>query len=514
MKLINTISMLALGSLLVACSQEPDTRFDESMKFPGAGASVGLTLEPCETTVDEKPVPAQCGVLLVPESRSDPQSRLIPLPVLRVASTSSTPLEPVFRLGGGPGMSNIYDGATPEMLKHHDYVRIGYRGADGATRMDCPGIGTAMTQSAHIFAPASLKGIEDAVYSCLKGFEDEGFNLNAYTILEVIKDLELARQELGYDRVNLYSGSFGTRLALLWAHLYPDSIHRSVIIAPNPPGRMIWSPGIVDTKIRQYADLCAEDAYCSSQTDDLGETIRTALRNLPDSWYGVPIDEGRVRAGLFNMLYQTDMAAMGFDALFSAAEGDYAGVAAMSFSFNFMFRNALIWGDSAMKNATADNRPQYAIEDYNPPGSIMGTPMSQLGDAFYKGVERLGVAMVPEKIQGPQTSNVATLVMSGDLDIATPNEYAVSDIMPHLPNGTLITMRHAGHQDLVPGERETYYHFLATGEVDLSLIGERPISFKPMVGVALLVKAALGAIAALVLALLYILMRITRRLRG
>lgn len=167
-----------------------------------------------------------------------------------------------------------------------------------------------------------------------------------------------------------------------------------------------------------------------------------------------------------------------------------------------------------MKNATTDNRPQWAIADFNPPGSIMGTPMNELGDAFYKGVERLGVIMVPEDVQGPQTSTVATLVLAGNLDIATPIEHAVSDIMPHLPNGTLVTLRHAGHQDLVPGEREIYYHFLATGEVDRSLISERPISFKPMIGVALLVKGALGIIAVLALLFLYIVLRITRRLRG
>lgn len=514
MTITRALSLLTLTALLAACSEEPDLRFEASKTFPGNTASIGLTLEPCLTTVNEEPTPAECGVLLVPENRSDPDSRLIPLPVLRVPSTSANPQSPVFRLGGGPGVTNIYDAATPEMLKTHDYVRIGYRGADGVTRMDCPGVDEAMTAPRHIFEPAAKKALEDALYACLKGYEDAGFDLDGYTILEVIADMELARREMGYTQVNLHSGSYGTRLALLWAHLHPDSVHRSVIVAPNPPGRMGWTPQIVDLKIRQYSDLCALDEYCSSRTDDLSETVRTTLQNLPDSWYGVPIDEARVRVGLFNMLYQTDMAAMGFDALFSAEEGDYSGVAAFSMVFNFLFSDALIWGDSALKSLTADNRPAYVIEDFNPPGTIMGTPMSELGEAFRKVVERLDVKMVPEEFQGPQTSDVATIVMSGNLDIATPREYAVTEIMPYLPNGTLVPMQHAGHQDLVPGERELYYHFLATGEVDMSLISDRPISFKPMIGVALAVKLALGAAVLLGLLILYVLMRITRRLRG
>ena len=512
MKSGRALSTLLAVCALSACSGEPDLRFEAAQSFPAAGAQAGLSLEPCEEIVEGETYAAECGVLLVPENRSRPNSRLIPLPVLRIPSTGSNPQEPVFRLNGGPGVSNIDGSVYPALLANHDVVRIGYRGADGATRLDCPGVGVAMTEPRRVFNPEGKGLVEEALYSCLKGDEERGFDLDGYTILEVVRDLESARQELGYDRVNLYSGSYGTRLALLYAHLYPESIHRSVLNGANPPGRMNWTPEIVDLKISQYADLCAKDAYCSSRTDDLSETIRATLGNLPDSWYGVPIDRGRVRVGLFNLLYQTDMAAMGFDAIFSAAEGDNAGVAALSVAYNFLFKDALIWGDSALKYETADNRPRYAIADFNPPGSVMGTPMSELGEAF-RAVERLGVQAVPDTYQGPQTSDVPTLILSGDLDIATPLENTRDDILPHLPNGTQVIMRHGGHQDLFPGEQEFYGHFLTTGEIDLSLLGERPISFKPAMGIALIVKLGVGAAAGLVLLLTVLFTRLVRRWR-
>lgn len=418
---------------LASCSEEPDLRFDAAKTFPTDGAITGLTLGPCETVVEGEPHPAECGVLLVPENRSNSDSRLIPLPVLRIRGTGSTIQAPVFMLGGGPGVANISDTARAAMLEKHDYVRVGYRGADGATRLDCPGVGDAMTKPRYIFERSAKDEIEDALYSCLKEFEGAGFDLDGYNILEVVKDVELARREMGYGQVNLYSGSYGTRLALLYAHLYPDSIHRSVLSGANPPGRMNWTPEIVDLKIGQYAQLCAEDTYCASRTDDLSETIRTTLKDLPDSWLGVPIDPDRVRVGLFNLLYQTDMAAMGFDAVFSAAEGDYAGVAALSVAYNYLFKDALIWGDSALKNSTVDNRPEFTIADFNPPGSVIGTPMNELGEAFHKAVERLDIEMVPDTFQGPQTSAVVTLILSGDLDIATPMENTTNDILPYLP---------------------------------------------------------------------------------
>ncbi|MCP4605405.1 MAG: alpha/beta fold hydrolase [Proteobacteria bacterium] len=511
MRFDRTYSILLVVCALAACSKDPDPRFEAANDFPAPNAKAGLTLGSCESDVEGETYPAECGVLLVPENRSKPDSRLIPLPVLRIPSSGSNPGEPVFRLGGGPGVSNIFDSARAALLANHDYVRVGYRGADGATRLDCQGVGAAITKPRRIFEPEAKIQFEDALYSCLKGYEARGFDLDGYTILEVVRDLESARRELGYDRVNLHSGSYGTRLALLYAHLYPESINRSVLSGANPPGCMNWKPEIVDLKIGQYAKLCAQDSYCSSRTDDLSETIRTALRDMPDTWLGVPIDRDRVRVGLFNLLYQTDMAAMGFDALFSATEGDFAGVAALSLAYNFLFKDALIWGDSAMKSGTADNRPQYAIADFNPPGSIMGTPMSELGEAAYRALKRLKVQMIPENLQGPQTSDVPTLILSSDLDIATPLENSENEILPHLPNGTHVVLRHGGHQDLIPGERAFYTHFLATGEVDLSLLKERPINFKPSMSVVLMVKVGLGTMVGIGLLLAFLLQRLARR---
>src|SRR5215213_185120 len=59
---------------------------------PGAGAVTvpegaragELILEPCEYAGENGSYPADCGTLVVPESRADPESRLIALPVTRI----------------------------------------------------------------------------------------------------------------------------------------------------------------------------------------------------------------------------------------------------------------------------------------------------------------------------------------------------------------------------------------------------------------------------------------------
>src|SRR5437667_8117517 len=52
---------------------------------------------------------AEIGRLLVPERRSNPDSRLIELAFVRVKSTAQQPGPPLVYLAGGPGLSGIDD---------------------------------------------------------------------------------------------------------------------------------------------------------------------------------------------------------------------------------------------------------------------------------------------------------------------------------------------------------------------------------------------------------------------
>ena len=65
---------------------------------------------------------------------------------------------------------------------------------------------------------------------------------------------------LGYERVNLLSGSYGTRVAMIYSWMYPDSLHHSAMIAVNTPGHFAWEPDVVDALIAYDAQLCAEDS--------------------------------------------------------------------------------------------------------------------------------------------------------------------------------------------------------------------------------------------------------------
>jgi len=75
---------------------------DASVSVPNGAQAGDLTLESCTYATEDGSYAADCGTLVVPENRANPQSQLIALPVTRIHAKSDHPAEPIFRLEGGP----------------------------------------------------------------------------------------------------------------------------------------------------------------------------------------------------------------------------------------------------------------------------------------------------------------------------------------------------------------------------------------------------------------------------
>ena len=259
----------------------------------------------------------QCGTLFVRENRNNPKSRLIDLPVKVFKSFNSNPEEPIFYFSGGPGGSNLTHWPFDEILETRDVVLVGYRGVDGSSRLNCPGMfssdgGPRMFDSDAI-AKSRLK-----LKGCVEELEAKGFDLAGYTMMEVIEDIETARRALGYPRIDLLSASYGTRLAQIYAYKYPEIIHRSILVAVNPPGHFVWEPETIDSQIQYYSELCKKDPYCNSRTSDLARTFKNVIHNMPEKWLFFSIDPDKVRMGAFIGLYHRGSAATVIDMILSA----------------------------------------------------------------------------------------------------------------------------------------------------------------------------------------------------
>jgi pimeloyl-ACP methyl ester carboxylesterase len=203
------IALLVLG--LAYLRFAPDS---SSVSVPEGAKAGDLILEPCDYPTENGTHPADCGTLVVPEKRGDPQSRLIALPVTRLQAKSDQPREPIFVLQGGPGATNMTFDRASRYADEHDVVLVGYRGVDGSVRLNCPEVESALRHNTDLLSEQTSHVYADAYRSCADRLTAEGFDLGSYGITAQVDDMEAARVALGYDRIDLLSESAGTRTAI------------------------------------------------------------------------------------------------------------------------------------------------------------------------------------------------------------------------------------------------------------------------------------------------------------
>jgi pimeloyl-ACP methyl ester carboxylesterase len=486
-----------IGLLLAACAPARLGSVVPARAEPG-----NLTLEACAYEIQGTAFAADCGTLVVPENRADPATRLISVPVIRVHAATDQPGEPIFFLNGGPGQSNMTFQPPLGLLDKHDFVLVGYRGVDGSVRLDCPEYGRALQRSGgDLLSDSARASRNEAAGQCAERLQAAGVDLAGYTIPEVIADVEMARKALGYERIHLLSESYGTRVAQLYAYLHPDLIYRSAMVAVNPPGRFVWEPEMIDEQLQNYARLCAQDEACRARSEDLTETMRQVIANMPERWLGVPIDPGKVKTMTFMGLSDRVNAADLFDAYQAAAEGDASGLALMSLGWDVMAPSLLVWGDVLAKAGTADYDParDYAA-DMNPPGSILGSPGSLL---YFDSMASWPITPIPAELRRVQPSDVESLLISGSVDFYTPAQYTTDELLPALRHGQQVIVAEAGHTGELFGlqaaaTERLLTSFYDTGIADTSLFTYVPMDFRVQVGFTRLAKA-LAAISGLLI---------------
>jgi pimeloyl-ACP methyl ester carboxylesterase len=477
---------------------------------PGDWAS-----KPATFKVRRVAYPADVGTLVVPENRSKPSSRLIALPVIRVRSRNPQPSEPIFWLGGGPGASNLKFKIPEWLLADHDVVLVGYRGVDGSSVLDCPEISRAFRgKGGDLLGPESSANITRAIAQAGQRLQAAGVDLEGYTIPEVVHDLDTARAALGYGPIDLLSASYGTRIAQIYAYLYPASLHRSAMIGVNPPGHFVWEPETIDAQLRYYSALWAQDPQRAARTANLAETMRKVIHHMPRRWLLWPIDAGKVRLMTFAMLFHRGPAAVVFDAYVAAERGDSSGLWLMSVACDFLFPKMLTWGHLLAQGASADYDPSrdYARE-LDPPDAILGSPMAlaiwgAAGTAW-------PVKLIPPELRRAQPTDVPTLLVSGSIDFSTPAEYATEELLPCLKNGRQVVLREFGHvSDVFTLRPEAIERLLVsffdTGEADDSLFTYVPMNFHISLRFPLLAKTMLAGIASLLALVVLVVLLLVR----
>jgi pimeloyl-ACP methyl ester carboxylesterase len=461
---------------------------------------------------------ADYGTITVSENREDTVSRLLHLPVIRIHARTNNSNPPIFCLAGGPGQSNMNWSPTDSLLYDHDFVMVGYRGVDGSAVLDCPEVVNALKNCGEdLLSEESLKNLAKAWKVSADHIKSQGIDIDGYTIPEVIEDLEAVRKAFKYERINLLSESYGTRIAYIYGLVHPQKIYRSIMIAANPPGKFIWDPQVFDKKLRYYSRLWANDSLMQMESEDLTRTIVQVLNHMPRKWLFFSINPGKVKVTTQALLAHRKTAAQVFNAFIAAEKGDYTGLVMMSLAFDYTFPSMMVFGDCAAKAGSADLNyfRKITITD-NAQSRILGAPLNEL---LWKPLsyEDFPIKMIPDSLQSLRESNVETLIISGSIDFSTPVEN-VKELLPYLKNGKHIILSEFGHVGDLRFLRKSMTDQIITdffnkGIVDESKIEYVPMDFQVSWGFPLIFKVAIVTIIIIVAFLIVVSVWLIKKVR-
>ena len=458
---------------------------------PACMKSGRLYLKPKTVKIADRKFNTDEGFLIVNEDPSDTLSRKNMLPVLRIRSVSMNPREPIFWLNGGPGQSNMSYCKLRGLLENHDFVLLGYRGVDGSIVLNCKNVKKSMKGiGSNLLSDASINSISKDLESLSKELTNQEIDIDHYTMMDVVADLEAARKAFRYEKINLLSFSYGTRVALIYSYLYASVLSRSVMVAVNPPGHFSWSPKKIDEQLDYYDQLFASD---TNRYDGrpLSQSIRNALAKMPSRWTIFKLNPGKIKVITFAMLFQKQNAALVFHCYRAAEKGDYSGLYVLQRFYDFMIPSMFVWGDLMAKASTEFDPDIDYISIMRDSTTIMGSPLSLLICGSAAG--HWPVYLLPPELNRIRQSDVQTLLISGSLDFSTPADYATEELLPFLTNGKQIILREMGHVgDLLWLQRPAMDCLLTRyydeGVVDESKFKYDPMNFKPKVNFPLWAK--------------------------
>lgn len=233
---------------------------------------------------DGEPIAAEWGRLLVPENRSVAASNLIEVPFVRFRSSSPDPAVPLVFLNGGPGQESL--GADVAQFLPFvenlpfDLILVEQRGVGySRPRLDC-----ANRYSLDPGKPLDLMRLRNAerrhARSCAQYWADKGVDLSGYNAREMAADIDALRRALGYEKINLLGGSFGSHHGIAVLRYFGDTVHRAVLSAVEGPDHTIKLPGTVQRYLELLDEMARTDPDLSAELPSFVGTMATVLDEL------------------------------------------------------------------------------------------------------------------------------------------------------------------------------------------------------------------------------------------
>lgn len=459
----------------------------------------------------EVPVEYDCGYVVVPEFHGREGGRQLKVPFMRFQAGQDTELAPVVVHPGGPGGSQLSEnvfllrGMFDEVNAERDVIFMDPRGTKHAdTFLDCPARYSIPWQvyEQGLDDEAALALGAEVLQRCVEDFEAQGVDLDAYNSLELAADVDALREALGYERIIFYGASYGAQLGQHVMRDFPDMLEAVILDGSNALSRKSWIEDRaldVEFGITNLAERCRADARCDEAYPDVLGMVEEAFALVEsetlDYRYTDPddptltIEEDLSAADLAAFLYEyqgnptnTFLIPFVLDKLLDVEQReDYVGSVGEVEARDIIEARDRTEGPTANLQHLAvvcSDDTVRSLDDIilDGVGTYSRTFAEEAGAGYVFGCPIVGVTELPDSTDEDVTVDIPTLILSGDLDVATPafRSQVVADSLPDARHVVFPGHTHVQLGQINLCAKDVFTQFIAdpSAELDTSCLAD------------------------------------------
>jgi len=384
------------------------------------------------------------GTFAVPEDRASGKGRLIHLEVIVLRAKSATPRpDPVFVFAGGPGsdVTQSWRGHLNSWQQQdRDIVLVSQRGTGGDNRLGC----RLAVDDDNVQGYLDPLFRDDVFKPCLEELKGK-FDLTKYSTVAAADDYNDVRLALGYDRINVTGGSYGTRMALVYMRQHPATVRTAILngVVPIANKNPLYHAANFDLAIRALVAECAAESDCRAAVPNLDAEFRAILTRLEAkpaaTFVAHPVTRARVAVTLTREAFLEALRVVMYSGarnrqvpmlIHRAYEGDVEPFAEIGVSSERSLRRGLALGH-LLSVTCAEDVDRITEQEIV---TIAGGTLA--GEGRVRGQKTMcgfwPRSDVPKNYGDPVSVDVPTLLLSGTLDPVTPPRWG-DEAASHLP---------------------------------------------------------------------------------
>ncbi len=401
------------------------------------------------------------GILLVPENHANPDGRKIGIAyaVLQRRNIASREY-PLILFSGGPGESSLNQGLVDFLFSHpfledRDFILFDQRGIGYSSPLPDMSMDTFLVMASDADVPRERMLMDSVIRKYQELCTGRNIDPQYYNTDQNARDVGMLFKHLGYEKYNLFGGSYGTRLARVVQDEFPNLVNASILDSPSPLSGdfLINRLESYNLSLKRIFDYCDNTPECREKYPDLKGNYFKTIAGLTENPIKTSVNDTidfviNAQDGIYllrRLLYMGNAREKAPEMIMAMQKGSgeiIQEVLGFEWEITGAINMSMLLSVEKFENFNPGNTDAVIAETYEKYPLIPVT----LGyfDAIYRAGQHWHHASMPLEERKFGKSDTPTLIFVNRYDPVTPPENGRL-FLKDLPKGHLLILDEGGH---------------------------------------------------------------------